>query len=196
MSINIYQNPVKITDTTISSTINTGALIVYGGISVSNNITVGNKILLFNGSKYTGLIASNSSNNNSFSLPSTFPTTNNQFLTSDTTGNLSFSYITPNYFTFTGSQNITNGNITGLTFTSGFFEVNITASVNATTNLVQLFKLFGVVSGTGSWNINVIEPVGDQTGITFNITSGGQVQYSSPNYSGFTSLTFSWVNMV
>ena len=99
--------------------------------------------------------------------------------------------------TFGGAQSATNSSITGLVFTSGSFETNVIVDVVATTNLTQVFKLSGVLSGGASnWNLTAVGISGEATGVTFTITSGGQIQYSSTAYAGFVSLTFTWTDYI
>ncbi|KAJ3224022.1 hypothetical protein HDU81_008801, partial [Chytriomyces hyalinus] len=65
-------------------------------------------------------------------------------------------------------------------------------SVVATTRLTQLFRLTGIVNGAGSWVLSSTAETGDTTGVVFSINSAtGQIRYTSQNYTGFTSLTFS-----
>jgi len=52
------------------------------------------------------------------------------------------------------------------------------------------FHIRGVNKG-GSWEI-IKTYVGDDTGIEFEITNSGKLQYTTPNYSNFVSGTFKW----
>ena len=96
---------------------------------------------------------------------------------------------------FAAANNITSAaNVTGLVYATGCFEVNVLVSLVATTNLREFFKLIGVQYGNNtSWDMAVISQAGDTTGVTFTITTGGQIQYTSANSAGFVSLTFKWV---
>ena len=91
---------------------------------------------------------------------------------------------------FTGANNQASpANVTGLAFNAATvraFEAQISVAVNATASLYEEFTLSGVNIGTG-FNISV-RSVGN-SGVTFSITSAGQVQYMSSNYAGFVSLT-------
>jgi hypothetical protein len=86
-------------------------------------------------------------------------------------------------------------NITGLVYSSGCFEVNILATLIATTNLTEFFKVIGVKKGDSTWDMAVISQAGDISGVTLSITSGGQIQYTSANSAGFTSLTLKWTEI-
>ena len=93
---------------------------------------------------------------------------------------------------FSGANNQASpANITGLVFTNAgtaAFDAYVHVKVLATSNLFTHFHLRGVQRDS-DWDI-VSSFVGDSSGITFSITSAGQVQYTSNNYTGFTSLTF------
>ena len=81
-------------------------------------------------------------------------------------------------------------NVTGLAFANGTvrsFEALVSVSVDATSDLFESFKLYGIQRGS-DWMMSQ-SSVGDISGFTFSITSGGQVQYTSGNYSGFSSAT-------
>jgi hypothetical protein len=70
------------------------------------------------------------------------------------------------------------------------FDVFLAIRVVASTNLYTNFHLRGV-NKVDTWEL-VQAYVGDDTGIQFSITSDGQVQYTTPNYTDFTSCTFRW----
>jgi hypothetical protein len=100
---------------------------------------------------------------------------------------------TPESFTTTGANNQSSpADVTGLVYTSGKFDISMTVQVVATTSLTQLYKLSGIKSPSSSWNMTSIDVSGDITGVIFTITSGGQIQYTSLNYTGFTSISFTW----
>lgn len=95
--------------------------------------------------------------------------------------------------TFNGSNNTSSpADITGLLFDSGVwgFDVYLAARLVASTNNYVNFHLRGVNKGS-SWEL-IKGYVGDDSGINFSITSGGQVQYTCGNYPGFVSLIFKW----
>jgi hypothetical protein len=79
-------------------------------------------------------------------------------------------------------------NVTGLAFAAGTvrgFNVLATVFIDATSDLFEEFQLVGI-NKSGSFNMSV-ESVGDTSGIVFSITSAGQIQYTSSNYTGFAS---------
>jgi hypothetical protein len=81
-------------------------------------------------------------------------------------------------------------NVTNLVFNPSntrSFVAYVTVEVVATTSYYSLYTLQGVYNGT-TWYFTS-SYIGDNPSITFTITSGGQVQYTTPNYSGFTSAT-------
>jgi hypothetical protein len=96
-----------------------------------------------------------------------------------------------------GTQSAVNADITGLLYTASSFETNIVADIVATANLTQIFKLSGVNSGGASgWNLTAVGISGDNASVTFTITSGGQIKYSSGTYAGFVSLNFTWSDYI
>ena len=93
---------------------------------------------------------------------------------------------------FIGSQGvIVPAPVTGFTFSTATvrsFNANVTVSVIATTSLFETFNLTGI-------NVNGAFPglpyfaVGDNSGVFFSVTSGGQINYVSDTYPGFISIT-------
>jgi hypothetical protein len=81
-------------------------------------------------------------------------------------------------------------NVTGLTFNNAqvrSFEALVSVAIDATSSLFESIKLHGIQKDSG-WMMSQTG-VGDNSGITFSITSTGQVQYVSGNNAGFTSAT-------
>ena len=191
MANNIYgfSGIVDIFQTTVSTSPSVGALVVNGGVGMKGKISIGSA-LSFYGSKsnYISLQSVNSAAGIALTLPSASPYANNTCLVSDTNGNLSYS----TNFTFTGANNQSSPAIvTGLVFNSSC-EIIVTVTIVATTNLTQRFRLYGIFSGSSSWNIYPISTSGDTTNVNFSINSAGLVTYTSPSYPGFVSLTFNW----
>ncbi len=92
---------------------------------------------------------------------------------------------------FNASNNqLSPASITGLVFNSTIwgFDVYLASRLTATTNLYTNFHIRGV-NKNGTWEI-VRTYVGDDTGIEFYITNAGQLEYTSLNYTGFSSLVF------
>lgn len=92
---------------------------------------------------------------------------------------------------FSAANNqIADANVTGLAFANGTvrsFEALVSVYVNATSSLYESFKLYGVQRGS-DWMLSQ-SSVGDISGFIFTITTAGQIQYTSSNYSGFVSAT-------
>lgn len=81
-------------------------------------------------------------------------------------------------------------NITGFAFSNGSvrsFTALVSVYINATSSLYQVFTLNGIQRGS-DWQMSTVS-TGDSSGITFSITTSGQIQYVSSNISGFTSDT-------
>jgi hypothetical protein len=92
---------------------------------------------------------------------------------------------------FSASNNVTSvANVTGLAFSSSVvrsFKAQVSVAINATASLYETFELMGIQTGTGF--VMSVNGVGDDSGVVFSITSGGQVQYTSANSAGFVSNT-------
>lgn len=92
---------------------------------------------------------------------------------------------------FAGANNqVSLANVTGLAFANGVvrsFEALVSVSVDAASDSFEVFKLRGIQKGA-SWDMSV-ESTGDDSLVNFDITSAGQIQYSSGNYGTFVSLT-------
>ena len=91
---------------------------------------------------------------------------------------------------FSGVDSASNASVTGLLFNTGNtrgFKIIMTVIVDATADKFALFDIQGVYNGS-TWYITS-NYIGDDTSVTFSITSGGQIQYTSSTYAGFVSLT-------
>ena len=93
---------------------------------------------------------------------------------------------------FTGGIALTPQPVTGLSFTTGSyigFDCWLAAKVELSSG--SLFAHYHIrgISKESSYDI-VRTYVGDDLGIDFGISSGGQIIYTTPNYNSFTSLTF------
>jgi hypothetical protein len=193
---------VSITDITTSTTASTGALIVTGDIASQGTVAAGGTIKLYGTtSGYTSIKSPAVAGSGTFTLPDSLPTANNAFLVSSTLGVLTYinggDSVFPS-FTFNGNQSQTNQNITNLIYAAGPFNIGIEVDVVATSSLTEYFILYGVLSpnpATG-WSLSTITVAGDYTGVSFNITSTGQIRYTSPSYPGFTSLAIRWTKVV
>jgi hypothetical protein len=170
--------------TQASSSVSSGGLLMSGGISISNttdsqSVTSGGTFTTLGGGSFgkSVYIGNNLHVNGANMTPSpydmfsirTFNAANNQS-----------SFV----------------NITGLIFDSSVcgFDCYLTAKLVSVSNLYVNFHIRGV-NKDSSWEI-VKTYVGDDTGIQFHITEFGQIQYTTPNYTGFTSLVFRWRALV
>lgn len=92
---------------------------------------------------------------------------------------------------FAASNNVASPtNVTGLAFSNaatGSFEAVVQVLISATTPLRQTFKIQGTQIAS-NWDITQ-STNGNESGYVFTITSAGQIQYTSPNSTGFTSAT-------
>ena len=95
--------------------------------------------------------------------------------------------------TFTATNNQSSfADITGLSFAGGVWgaDIYLTAKIIAISNLSVNFHIRAVNRGT-NWEI-VKTYVGDDSGIQFNMTNSGQLQYTTPNFTGATSIQFKY----
>ena len=79
-------------------------------------------------------------------------------------------------------------NITGLSFNtataSGFRAVYYVTRTSSNGTITEFGQLFGVFnSQSATWTMNKFGSAGD-AGITFTITSAGQIQYTTTNHGG------------
>lgn len=93
---------------------------------------------------------------------------------------------------FTGGIALSPQPVTGLSFSTGSyigFDCWLAAKVELSSG--SLFAHYHIrgISKESSYDI-VRTYVGDDLGIDFGISSGGQIVYTTPNYNSFTSLTF------
>jgi hypothetical protein len=92
---------------------------------------------------------------------------------------------------FSFSNNIsTPTNVTGIIFNTATvrsFEAQISISIQGITSLNEVFHLSGIQLNSGF--SMACESIGETSGVTFSITSTGQIQYTSSNVSGFTTGT-------
>jgi hypothetical protein len=168
--INANDNSISITTTTDSTDIYSGSLKIAGGASIEKNLYIGGQLSI-----------------------------NNLNVTNVTYGSLCISDLNlgmSNIFSnvFIASNNIESAtDITNLFFSNSIvrsFTVTLSISVTATANLYETFILEGIQTSS-QWDIYV-SSYGDITGVLFTITSSGQIQYTSPDFSGFTNMIFSY----
>jgi hypothetical protein len=79
-------------------------------------------------------------------------------------------------------------NVTGFLLTPATvrgFKALVSVEIDATLELYETFELVGI-NKAGAFDM-AVNSVGDESGIVFSITSGGQVQYTSANYAGFVA---------
>jgi hypothetical protein len=90
-------------------------------------------------------------------------------------------------FSLLNSQ-LTPQSITGFAFSDtqvrGFTAL-VTVEIDADSDIFEQFTLNGIQKN-GSWNMS-IESIGDNTNVVFSITSTGQIQYISDDYTGFVA---------
>lgn len=165
----------------------------------------------FNPSIATSL-AANVAQTSAYSLilPSGLPSAANQALLSDTSGNLSWGTVASSTSTTSSSSSTyasygtfaatapqsTPANVTGLIATNPLTAINVIVSVNATTKLYVVYTMQMYQKGSAtSWGLtysSLTDTDDTDVGLVFTITSAGQVQYTSPSYTGWISTTVNW----
>jgi len=156
--------------TTVS---NGGSFLTDGGASIGKTLYVGQKII-------TNMVSTSNLKTDNMTIGSLVTTNLDLGISSIYSGSF-----TPS------NNNITPSNVVGLNFDNTYirsFIVTLSANVTATSSLYETFVLEGVQLNSG-WDL-YISSYGDSTGITFSITNSGQVQYTTPNYSGFVNCIF------
>jgi hypothetical protein len=178
--IPLYFSAATTTSTEVSSSVSSGSFRLSGGVSIANTQDAGS---LTSGGTITTLGGASVGK-------SLYVGTKIYVNGSDMTPS---PYDMFSIRTFNASNNQTSfANITGLQFDSSVtgFDCYLSAKLTASTNLYVNFHIRGVNKNT-LWEI-VKTYVGDDTGIQFQITEFGQIQYTTPNYSGYSSLIFKW----
>lgn len=85
----------------------------------------------------------------------------------------------------------TAADVTGLNL-NGFRAASIELSVDIQATADKFSKVrLDAIQKNGAWQLSE-EVLGDETNITFTITSGGQIQYTSANEAGFVSSKFAF----
>ena len=166
---------ITLIDTSTSLNLSSGSLVTDGGITIKNTTdasgnTLGGSILSMGGAAFAKRVYVGSLyiNGSQFALNS-----------GDIFTSLSFA----------GANSVgTPTNVTGLLFAANVTSADIFLSIviTATTNLYANFHI-RLINKSTLWDINE-SYLGDETGVSFTITTGGQVQYTSGTYPGFTSM--------
>lgn len=127
--------------------------------------------------------------------------TASQIVTRDGSGNFAAGVITVTNALVSGTLfQFANGasaqNVTGLSFNSAsvrIADIKIQAHrLSDTTEAVALIDLTAVYRDGTGWDIIENRHGPDDTGLTFSITAGGQVQYTSTTFSGSYTLKNSY----
>lgn len=95
--------------------------------------------------------------------------------------------IDPTTFALANNQ-AAAANVTGLAFANGVtrsFSAHVSVEIDADTDLFEVFEIKGIQRGA-DWVI-AQSSTGDSSGVVFTITTAGQIQYTSDNYTGFVS---------
>ena len=190
---------LSIANSADSTSSSSGALSVSGGASINKNLSIGQSARFYDAtlSSYVGLKAPAATATYTLTLPSSLPTANGYALVSDVSGTLTFEKMgtSGDVQVFTAANNVTTPtDVTGLLMSDNpTFQIMVGVSiVNVVPEqtLNALYELRGSFqSGTSTWAFSQ-NWTGPDTGIRFNITPAGQLQYTSSNVSGYSSSVF------
>ena len=168
-----------------------------GNLRLPNRGTIALTESLVNGQNTTTLQAASSiASNFTYTLPNALPSNNSSAIVSSSSGVLSYVYVTASSFgdISKASTNALNNqavaqNITGLLFSPGTtnsFDAQICVVRDSTYAEYNIKGVYKTASLT--WEMTQ-EYVGDDAGIVFSITPGGQMQYTSTN-TGFNAVLY------
>ena len=188
---------LTLTSTDSAINFSTGSMVTYGGITIQStedalSITNGGSFLTPGGASIgKSLYVGDTLHANTITVAN-IKVDNITMGTTITELNLGLSNIYSG--SFTPSNNVTSfSNIVPLVFDSSIirsFTVTLTASITADTNLYETFVLEGVQTDA-EWDMYT-SSYGDSTNITFDITSNGEIQYTTPNFPGFIDAIFNY----
>lgn len=149
------------------------------------------------GSNKVGIKAGTVSSSYDITVPTAVATVNNSALISNTSGVTTWNQVNLasqgdiNETSFTIANNtVSPSSVTNFAFSNGTvrsFEAIVSVYIDATTPLYEQFKVHGIQKAS-DWVIDY-SSVGDTSQIALSITSAGQIQYTSGNYTGFVSGT-------
>ena len=174
-----------VSNSTNSVGLTSGSLSVLGGISVSRDAYLGGDLFILDTSDASGI-----GTGGSLTILGGAAISKRLFANT-----LSLGTITNEFSgSFSGNNNVSSpSSITGLSFSTTdtrSFTVTMSIVILASSSLYSQVTIEGIWKN-GAWEI-FTSSLGDQTNITFSITSAGQIQYTSANYVSWISTTFRW----
>jgi len=171
-----------------------GALVISGGVGIGRSVSVGGRLLLFNGSTYTGFVSAQVGTGNTvYTLPTTSPAIGSSVLQSTSDGVMSW---VPMTATGGGSVNVaaaianTTINIIGVNGASGS-GLAVSSGTGLTYNLVNSLLTSGSYAGT--WAGSTITTNYGGTG--FQTYAIGDILYASTANS-LGKLTVGTINQI
>ena len=97
--------------------------------------------------------------------------------------------------TFSAANNQASpADVTGLSFGNQAASVQLFARLDATSNDYLIYNL-EIYPIDGDYVIVQSQSGPNTLNIDFTVTVGGQVQYTSDNYAGFSTLDFTWKSL-
>ena len=169
----------------------TGASLLQGGITAGSICVTGATLLEDNVTVTSGSITFGTPNTGVYDTVS--PVTGGSFIVNTVDVIPSLGDISRER-EFAAANNVSSAsNITGFAFNNSIvraFDAVVSVTIlDGASNRYAYYNLKGIQKSSG-WVINS-SYVGDTTGFTFSITSGGQIQYTSTDVAGYTD---SYVN--
>ena len=179
-----YGSTGNFSDSTISSSLFSGSVIINGGIAVSGNASIGQSLNLYGAgtayTSYTGFKAGSVTSNTLYTLPLTFPSTGTSVLQSDTSGIMSWVPMSASSSSSGGTvSSATQYQIAGYYAGTGASVAGSTTFTNNTaTGQVQILHTTAS-TGTSIGALQVAGGVGISGRLTFNQAAFGTTGISA-----------------
>jgi hypothetical protein len=94
---------------------------------------------------------------------------------------------------FSAANNVTtSSDVTGLSFSTSQFSIYIAVLIVAASSVNALYLIEGIQTPNGEFDLTQTIRAGTP-GITFSVSSSGQIQYMSPSIAGWVSTTFQFM---
>ena len=154
----------------------TAVLPTSGNVNISGNLTIDNTTDSSSTSSASLVLAGGAGINKSLLVG----------------GNFNIGGVTTQFAgTFSAANGASGASVSGLSFpnaTIRSFTCTISVRVSSNINYNTQHTIEGIQTASSGWQISDYQ-IGDSSGITFNITSTGQITYTSPTFVTWTSTT-------
>jgi hypothetical protein len=161
-----------------------GALVISGGVGIGRSVSVGGRLLLFNGSTYTGFVSAQVGTGNTvYTLPTTSPATGSSVLQSTSDGVMSWVPLVASGGAGSGTVAIPDAQYRLAYYAGTGASVSSTNLITAVGTGVTILGLTNA-SSTTSAALSVLGGLG----ITGNAFIGGTINVSSTNPSNISNI--------